>query len=377
MSKPQIFIPVVTGPPAAREARLWEVRCRYATLSEQATAWMLDDKQFEPTVYLLGKFNRYKSGIKALGAVRRLLGGEAAETTEQLDDLEDALRNRRLVSAEGAAWGDKIEEFSSDLGLGLALLLGLMPTDTTVLAATGELGNAQDAVSADDLPVKPVRDVPAKLQAMLDKKREEGVLSQLAIVFTPQHYYAENGELALVMPLPVVEALQAEGVTVHPVQSFGEAAKLLGIAPTAHAQLCRDLSVRETRRRRLRLAAFGLPVMALLAISANLAYFLSQPIALEWRPMVRNAPQAEPYLLCPDAQGQAVSQLALAKSGPAALPIAPVSSRLAWEMRVGSLAEAARWQNKLLRHLGYRGVHLAVVLVGKDSGISLFRCLIE
>ncbi len=370
MAKLQIFIPVVTGQPEARETRLWEVRCRYATLSEQAAAWMLDDKKIEPTVHPLGKFNRYKSGFKALGAVRRLLGNGSAGFEGQADDLEDALRNRRLVSAEGAAWGDKIEEYSSDLGLGLILLLDLMQAKGVILAATGALGDAQDADSADNLPVMPVRDIPAKLQAMLDKKRGDGVLKQLAIVFTPLQYYAGDGELALVETLPVIGELNNEGVAVHPVRSFGEAAKILGIAPAAHARLRRDLLVREARRFWLRLAAFGLPLAALLAVSANLAHFLSQPIALQWHPMTRTAPQGEPYLLCFDAQGQAASRLALAKSGPAAEPVAPVSSRLAWEVRTGSLAEAARWQNKLLRWLGYRGYHLAVVLVGKDSGIT-------
>lgn len=367
----QLFIPIVTGPPEARVARLWEVGCRYATLSEQAAAWMLDDKKIEPALHPLGKLNRYKSGMNGLGAVRRLLRDtdQAAAAPNDLD-LEDALRKRRLVSAEGAAWVGMIEEHSSDLGLGLALLLDLMRAKPTVLAATGGLGNAEDADADNDLPVTPVRDVPAKLQAMLEKKCGGGVLGGLAIVFTPRHYYAEDGELALVERLPVVEALKQAGVAVHPVDSFGAAAKILGIDPDAHARLRRELLAREIRRRRLRLAAFGLPLALLLAVAGSLAVFLGQPITLEWQPMTRRAAQAEPYVLCFDARGQADSRRALAKSGPAAAPVVPVSSRLAWEVRTGSLAEAASWQNTLLRGLGYGGYHLAVVLVGKDSGIG-------
>jgi len=367
MAKSQLFIPIVSGPPEAREARLWEVGCRYATLSEQAAAWMLDDKKIEPTVHPLGKFNRYKSGFKALGAVRRLFGdGPAAGA----DDLEDALRNRRLVSTEGAAWGDKIEEFSSDLGLGLALLLDLTQTEDRVLAATGELGDAQDAATANDLPVRPVRDVPAKLEALLERKRGGGVPGRISAVFTPQQYYAGEGELAWVESLKVVAALRQEGVVVHAVASFGEAARILGADPAARARLRGELLARETRRRWLRRAAFGLPVTLLLAVAGSLAYFLSQPIVLEWQPMTRGTAEAEPYLLCFDAEGRPDFQRALAKAGPAALPVAPALGRLAWDLRAGSRDEADTWQNALLSWLGYRGYHLAVVLIGKDSGLK-------
>jgi hypothetical protein len=367
----QIFIPIVTGPPEARAARLWEVGCRHASLSETASARMLDDKKIEPTLHFLGKLNRYKSGMNGLGAVRRLLRDTSPDGGAADDfDLEEALRNRRLVSAEGAAWGGTIEEHSSDLGLGLALLLHLAQTQPAVLAATGGLGNAEDAKSDYDLPVTPVRDVPAKLQAMLEKKRGGGVLGELACVFTPQQYYAGDGELAWVEQLPVVEALRQAGVRVHPVGSFGAAAQILGIEPNTRARLRRELLASETRRRWLRRAAFGLPLALLLLVSGGLARFLIQPIALEWRPLTRAAAQAEPYLLCFDRAGQADSRRALAKFGPAAAPIAPVSGRLAWDMRAGGLEEAASWQNKLLRSMGYGGYYLAVVLVGKDSGIT-------
>ena len=370
MAKTQVFIPLVSGPPQAREARLWEVACRYASLSEQAAAWMQDDKKLEPTVHLLGKLSRYNSGITALGAVRRLLGNHSEEAGNRPDDLEEALRDRRLVSAEGAAWVGMIQQDSSDLGLGLALLLHLVPNKAIVLAATGALGTAQDASADNDLPVEPVGDVPAKLKAMLEKKRGGGVLSHLSMVFTPTQYYAEDGELALVEQLAVVDELKASGVAVHPVASFAEAAQKLGIDPSADTQLRNAMLARETRRlwlRRAGLAAIGLGTAAVLAGLISMAVFLGKPIPLEWMPMERQNPKAEPFLICYE-QGQPKTRQALAKTG--TMPIAPVTGYLSWLARVGGRDESDTWQHKLLTALGYRGYPLAVVLIGKTGNFT-------
>ena len=378
MAQTQVFIPIVSGPPQARTARLWEVECRYAYLSEQAAAWGLEDKKLEPTVHLLGKLNRYKSGVNALGAVRRLFRDSAGGSADMITDLENALRNRRLVSAEGAAWVGMIEEHSSELGLGLALLLHLMPGKATVLAATGALGIGETAHAENDLPVEPVSDVPAKLQAMLEKKRSGGVLSQLAMVFTPTQYYAEDGELAMVMNLPVVAALQEAGVAVHPVESFVAAAKLLGIDPDARTRLHQAMLAREARRlwlRRAGLALAGLVTAAVLAVLVGVAAFLQKPIPLSWMPMQRQSPSAEPFLECYD-QGRPVSRQALGKTG--AMPMFPASDKnalLGWQARVGQREEAASWQHRWLTALGYRGYAMAVVLIGKSghfTGNSVF-----
>ena len=370
MAKTQVFIPLVSGPPQARVARLWEVACRYASLSEQTAAWMQDDKKLEPTVHLLGKLGRYNSGISALGAVRRLLGDPSEEAGNRPDDLEEALRNRRLVSAEGAAWGGTIQQDSSDLGLGLALLLHLLPSKAVVLAATGALGMAQDAEAGNDLPVAPVGDIPAKLKTMLEKKRSGGVLSHLSMVFTPAHYYAEDGELALVRQLPVVGELEQAGVAVHPVASFAEAAQKLGIDPNARTQLRHVLVAREARRRWLRramLSTAGLCAVAVLAAAISVVSFLNRPLSLEWKPMESRNPIAEPFLICYE-KGQPKTRQALAKAD--AMPIAPAAGYLSWLARVGSREESDAWQHKLLTALGYRGYPLAVVLIGKSGNFS-------
>jgi len=370
MSKPKLFIPVVvksTQPDGDPETRLWQVNCRYATHSERDTEKDQDSQRLHPTVHLLGQFRRYESGMKGLWAVKRLLGSEL----EDLDDLELALRKRRLESAEGSAWAGRIEENSSDLGLGLTLLLDLLDTPVKVLAATGELGDAEEARSSADLPVKPVRGIPAKLNALLQKKCGDGVLSGLELVFTPWHYLTDNGDLEWVRRLAVVQALEEAGVAVHPVHSFGEAAKILGIDPEVKEQARRAVFAREARKLWLRRAgrfAAGFSLLAALALAVGLASFLRQPIALEWAPMERQAAFAEPFLACLDSQGQAHSRQALAKQG--ADPIAPSEGYLSWLARFGRKAEGEAWQYRLLRAFGYRGYPLAVVLVGKTSGVS-------
>jgi hypothetical protein len=168
-----------------------------------------------------------------------------------------------------------------------------------------------------------------------------------------------------------VRELEEAGVAVHPVRSFGEAAKILGLDPEAKAQARRAVLAREARQRWLRragLAAGGLGLAAALAAGLAVVNFLRQPVALEWSPMERQAAVAEPFLACLDAQGQPQTRRALAKAG--ATPVAPPQGYLSWLARAGQKAEAGAWQHRLLSALGYRGYPLAVVLVGKTDSFT-------
>ena len=377
MSK--VFIPVVVkpaGPAEEREARLWQVRCRLASGSELRNARDLDRQGLVPTVDPLRNFSGYDSGTKALGAVKNLLGAEASASPGQWGDLELALRKRRLESAEGAGWAGRIEEHSSDLGLALALLAGLFGAKVKMLAATGELGDSADAHAEGDTPVKPVGEVPAKLEEVLRKKRGGGALRRLEAVFTPWHYLTAKGELEWVRHLPVVQELEAEGVAVHPVCSLAEAAKILGLDANGPEAAQEAILAHESRRAMAAWvwrcsAATGFLGASLAAFS--LASFLDRPIPLEWQ--VLAGPDAGPAFTClrADRPNPERENWLAPASGGAELIVPPSGPgrdvRLHWRVRLGRSEETRSWQHRLLKTFGYQGYYLAAALVGK-SGVS-------
>lgn len=315
MALAKVLIPVVVLPnreQPQRETRLWEVWGRPATPSEQAREWLasLDDKRVHPTVYPLGQFKRYDSGVKGLWAVKRLLG-----VGNVVNDLETTLREIRLDSGDGAAWVGRIEEHSSDLGLGLALLMEVMGTSERLLAATGELGDTQDCGVEDDVPVKPVRDVPEKLRALLEKKRSGGRFEALKIVFTPCHYYTPEGGLELVEWMDVTRELHEEGIQVCPVSTFGEAAKCLGVDATALETTRLETQARIERRRKLarsgRTAGSMLLGLGLGAVGF-LLYGLSGQVDLAWEPAFATA-DPQPFVACAGKDGSLDANRAIHK----------------------------------------------------------------
>lgn len=372
MAVAKVLIPVVVLPnreQPERETRLWEAWCRPASPSEQAREWMasLDDKRLHPAVHLLGPFKRYDSGVKGLWAVKRLLGVGGL-----VNDLETVLRQYRLDSGDGAAWVGRIEEHSSDLGLGLALIMAVMGTKERLLAATGALGDAQDCGLEDDVPVKPVRDVPEKLSAVLEKKRTGERFATLRIVFTPCHYHTPEGSLELVEWLDVTRELREAGVEVCPVRTFGEAARRLGIDATALETARRQTRARlEWRRRVARNARIvGGAMLGLgLAIAASVQYGLTGQVDLAWEPEPTLKPaEPQPYVVCSGNDGNPGSYAVLRKES--FVPIVPAGSLLAWRVRIGDPAETGHWSHRLARLLGYEGYHIAVVMLGKTTGIG-------
>lgn len=381
MAKPQVFIPVVlkkkpqvqTKSPAKPEAEasegggeprklpevwLWPVGCRSADPQEKLHTIQLVKDNKEPTIDLLGKLGRYDSAWKGLFAVRRWLG----EYGLNVKNLETQLLDRRLVSLDAEKKAKDIEDDSSDLGLGLALLLDLVNAKPVkVIAATGELGPAAKA-DANDLPVLPVGNITEKLKVLLKNKQQgEGALGQLGLVFTPMQYEAAPGVLAPVSGLPIVQKLEREGIAVIPVKTFGQAAQALGIKPKFPWR--RWLTV-------------GLSVLALwVGISAKQLH--DQPATLEkLPPPLEQATDPDPYLVCLDAKGQPDSPHPIAKSD--GVNTVPVASHLAWQVRVGRPEEAEHWLAKTLQWLGYRDprYYVAVVMIGKTSGIQARSVLI-
>jgi hypothetical protein len=368
MSTSKVLIPVVVLPgPASpqRETRLWEVLCRPASLPEQARALALEDKRLHPTVHLLGSFKRYDSGMKGLWAVKRLLGAGTPA-----GDPESALRHLRLDSGDGAAWVGRIEEHSSDLGLGLALLMETMHTRERLLAATGELGDAQDCGVEGDAVVKAVRDMPEKLRAVLEKKRSGGRFDALRLMFTPCHYLTPEGELELVQLLDVVRELRNAGIEVCPVRTFGEAARRLGVNAQALETANRRARMRAEWRRRLGCGArivSGVVLAIGLAVAACVGYSLTRPVALAWVLPTHGA-ETQPFVVCSDAGDKAGAFVAIRRRD--FIPVVPTSSLLAWQARIGDPAETGQWGYRLARLLGYEGYHLAVAMLGKTTGIG-------
>jgi hypothetical protein len=352
-----------------KEARLWEVCCRPATPSEQTVEHFsfLYDKGLNPTAHLLGQFKRYNSAFEGVWAVKRFISD-----ARRLDyDLEAELGRLRLESAEGPDWVKNIEQGSSDLGFGLALLMELMGLRQPCLVATGNLGNAQDTGKFDDVVVEPVSGVPEKLRAVLEKKRSGAGFEPLRLVFTPSQYYTPDGGLDLVERLEVVRELWEAGVEVVPVRTFSEAARRLGANDEVLDTVRNQAVHRQERRKRIQrrvVTISGSVLAAILTVAAWMGVYLNKPVELTWESDFSPSTEATPFLECAGQDGEAAKPALIHKEG--FTPIVPAHSRLSWQMRAGNTSETDSWGYRVADWLGYGKYHLAAVLIGETSGLG-------
>lgn len=354
MALHRVFIPVVDADltqSGAAEDRLWEVYCGPASADDHVMADKQLSKDWTPTVARLreaGGAGRYNSGLRAYMAVERLLAAQTAKF---------ALDNRRLRS-EGGEWVKAITGNSSDLGLALCLLLDATRSRTKTLAATGALANAEDNKDADDLLVEPVGGVQAKLRLIIERKRSGRLPDDLERVIIPEQHLVWHGEprrkvAEKVENLPEVKELEALGIRVCPVASLAEAARVAGA----------DINVGRLGGWDLGLRVAG----GLLAAAAAVAFYaLTGEVKMEWETIPTGA-ELGPYLRCPAPDGGKPRAVKTAR-GPQQLPELPLGADLAWQVRVGNAEESQQWPYRFVHALGYQGYHLAMVMVGRQTG---------
>lgn len=340
---PTVLVPIVRK--GDTKVDWLDVYSRPATPPERDKAEHL--KQ-DVAIVPLARKQMLKTAIAGLEAVKRLLGRRGMRAGELNTRLGEVCvdTDRVLPSL--------VEDRSSDLGIGLALLLGVMADQNNVgvLAATGQLGTFGTALN--DLPVEPVGGTEAKLAALLALKQQGGgVADALTLVFTPK----ETDTGTPVMELDVVAKLgQLPGVQVHPVGSFGEAARILGIRPRFPWPTV------------FRAVGSVLAAGLLVAMTVSAARFLTRPATLEWQAGdVGLLP--DPYLVCLDERRIPVRPHPVGSAG--ALPGVPSKGVLAWNARTGQSDEAEHWLSRMLQTFGYdTRYHLAVVLVGNATGLG-------
>ncbi len=405
MALHRVFIPIVDADLSTGEgsALLWEAYCGPADAKDHESVDKHLEKNIVSTVAGLRPLGRYESGLRAYLAVRRLLATEQAviDTTPQparglpgrikrifwnwrqasslsrRKRLEFALDNRRLRSGSLACVG-KITGNSSDLGLALCLLMDATQSRMKILAATGEL--AEESKEARDLSVKPVSGVQAKLRLLIEQKKSGQLADELKLVITPMQHILWIGEPAcpvseLVKNLPEVGELRELGIRVCPVNSLAEAAREAGV----------DISIDK-----MSITGIVLRVLAVVALvfAAVLVYALSGKIELQWE-RAQAGLNPEPFLVCP---AEILTNPPVTKGGSSTIltpgsgnnkpfyaaiprnlqqiPEVPTGADLAWRVQVGQSDEALQWPYRLLHTVGYQGYHVALVMVGRQSGLG-------
>lgn len=336
---PTALIPIVTR--GGGEVDWLDVYCRPATAQEKEKARQINQ---EVAIVPLAKKQMLKTALAGLEAVNRLLGRRGMRVWQLNTRLgEVSVDTDRLLP-------NAVEDRSSDLGIGLALLLGLMASGRPIvaLAATGQLG-AFKKQALNDLPVEPVGALEEKLEALLaEKQRGGGAVDAVTYVFTPR----ETATGVKVVELDVAQRLQRmPGIKLYPVGSFGEAAAILGIKP----------------RPPWRLFALAGSALLAVALSVSAARFLARPATLEWLPAEAGW-AAEPYVVCLDAQRLPVKPHPVGAAG--SLPRVPAQGELAWKVKAGQQQEAEHWLYRALQTFGYdTRYHLAMVLIGQSTGV--------
>lgn len=360
----RVYIPIVSADiksDSSEQAKLWVVTSAEATQAELDEADKQKSKNLIPTIAYLSQVSRYESARKAYIAIKNLT--QAAPTNFL------ALDNRRVHSADGAGWVSHIMGNSSDLGIALCLLMDISQSNTLVVAATGELGDAMENPDIFNAVIKPVKGVQQKLQLIIEQK-QQGLLPELKLILTPvQHFCyqrkSQNPVLELVNTLKEVAVLEALGVRVIGVKTLAEAARKLNIevsGVTWHSFIKLLFAWRYK-------FLLSISIGCMLVFGAWLAVEMTKPVKLEWLPRTPER-NAEPYIVCAfNPDGTAVfSDLILNKQR---IPEMPTNSQIAWKIRLGDDSEVNTLFYRTAHDwFGYKGLYPTLVMIGKKSGIE-------
>lgn len=363
MTQYKVLIPIVEqgyNIELSGEEKLWEVYCRPANELEIKEAVNLKKDGEKPSIAPLKDVQHYNSSIRPYIAVERLLAAEAIN----IKSPEQALENWRIFSGDGGDWVSQIEGNSSNLGIALCLLMSCKHSNSRLIAATGALGDSQDSQDLQNSVVEPVADVDIKLRLLLEKKQQNKLPEALKLIFTPHHQIVWQGELKVlesVIKLPEVEQLEKLGLTVHPVATLSEAAKVLGIDIENQLRWF-------DRWRKLKqiLRWLGAALLALAVLQGvYLGFSLSQPLNVSFESRQKNLAADRPFVVCRTATGQIHHYAPIGADH-----IVPTNAEIGWLLRVGETAEASSWSYRIARYFTYSGLKTTMVLLGEETGVQ-------
>ena len=249
---------------------------------------------------------------------------------------------------------------SAELGLALALMIGASETSYSLVFATGSLSGGAFTADADDaVPVFPVRSLAAKLRLVRDQIASRQIplaeVRRQVIVIIPRAGTDADATIDATVSMAVRE-IEALGAGVVEVSSLRDAAAALGIDTYRYLPMDRVLQ-----------AATAFIVAGLVAGLGALAWnhHLSAPVAMAWVSPVPGM-DAGPVIQC-GAKGEPARYVPIAVED--GYRVAPVGSRVAWNVVVGKTRSIDALMCSLFDCVGY---HLGGV-VASDAKAEVIR----
>lgn len=207
----------------------------YSTTECDAAAdKMANEIGLEPVVAPLFAFNLAKMGLNALGRVRKYGLSKPLAAFYQWLNPQASLNQQRLHCSGGVA--GRIDGESGELGMALALLMGVTHCADKHIIATGRLtpklvGEAQ-YIDQRDAKIYPVGSVVEKLRLVLQMAVNQQLPAKTRYFFIPTTSLAEEIAQHGDTTQTLIQGLAQYHIQVKPVTWLSEAAKILNAHKT-------------------------------------------------------------------------------------------------------------------------------------------------
>ncbi len=264
------------------------------------------------------------------------------------------LKKYRLYcgGVEGSIDGD-----SCQLGLALGLLLPSYPIKNPTkngIIATGALQGLEGKIE-----IKPVAEIPKKLQLVLNKRLAHQLTKEHYLFFTPVFYFNEEKKPCKVIERPEIKQLAAVGIKVRPINELNEVVTELNLLPMKLAY---------------KRYYFGVLFLAIIGIMGNSLYQqINLEIPLKFQ-AGKKGYKKKPFIVCSKNGGHVVKYHPFKKDGSYNLVFMPTTTNDKWNTHIS-------WRIKMPEETGlnayfpksWKGYYATYINIAEKTGLTLYQ----